>query len=327
MNTLLERQRMALVIGFLVIQFALIPVLAPGDSTEPQATAPDTQTPAPRRNPFDTVVLDGAAAYVVDLRTGRPLYQKNANAQLPLASLTKLMTMLIASEHLQDDDVVTITSSSLLPEGDTGFYIGEQFRARDLIDLTLISSSNDGAEALAAALTAVLPPATSSGSITTVMNERAKELGLARTYFINPTGLDEPEMVLGGAYGSARDVAHLLRYIVRAHPDLLESTRQERITVTALSGFPHTASNTNEITVEIPWLVGSKTGFTNLAGGNLAVIFDVGLAHPVAAVVLGATRESRFTDIQKLIQTTFVYFQSLDDSQLPTTNHQPQVTP
>lgn len=266
-------------------------------------------------NPLDHTDIAAAAGYVLDVRTGKVLYRKNAHAELPLASLTKLMTALLAHESLDKDEFVTVTPESLNQEGDHGLFPGEQFRAQDLIAFTLVSSSNDGAHALASALSAFPDQTGEIGNtnIITLMNSRSQELGLSNTHFANPTGLDQENASVGGAYGSARDVAQLVNYILQERAELFESTRNNRISVASTFGIMHTAENTNTIVEEIPWLIGSKTGFTDLAGGNLAVVFDVGLGHPVIAVVLGSTKEERFTDIQTLIEGTFEYFSSIEN--------------
>lgn len=322
MNTLWKRQQVALTLSFLIVQFIAVPALfASLSSAEIEEVVPSegTRRVEPQTSPFIGLSLDGAAAYVVDLRTDTVLYDKNADAELPLASLTKLMTALIAHEYLREGNTVVITPTSLEAEGDTGLYAGEAFGTRDLIDLTLVSSSNDGAEALAGTLAAFTGSTATPRSITALMNETAHELGLTRTHFINSTGLDISEAFIGGAYGSARDVAQLLRYIIREHPEMLENTRKESITVISRNGLAHTIVNTNEAAARIPWLIGSKTGFTDLAGGNLAVVFDIGLAHPVAAIVLGSTRDGRFTDIEKLIDATFAHFEYRDGLRQATT--------
>jgi D-alanyl-D-alanine carboxypeptidase (penicillin-binding protein 5/6) len=308
MNSLWKRQQLALIIGFLIVQFAAVPTLF-RSSSDPKPTVLAEEAirdTIPRVDPFAGLSLDGAAAYVLDLRTGTVLYEKNSAAELPLASLAKLMTALLAAESLEQTELVTITSEALAKDGDYGFYAGEQFEVGDLVEFTLVSSSNDGAHALAEALVA---GQTGVNGIAARMNARAAELGLRNTRFANSTGLDEENASLGGAYGSARDVALLIRHILREHPELLESTRQSSVSISSTFGFVHTAENTNMLVEDIPWLIGSKTGFTNLAGGNLALAFDAGLGHPVIVVVLGSTKENRFTDTQKLIERTLGYFE------------------
>jgi D-alanyl-D-alanine carboxypeptidase len=138
------------------------------------------------------------------------------------------------------------------------------------------------------------------------MNYKAEQLGLTQTYFLNPTGLDENGTVSGG-YGSAKDVAVLMSYILKHYPSLLVSTTQEKITVSSLDNRKIGAQNTNSVVSTIPGIIASKTGLTDLAGGNLAIAFDASFGEPFIVVVLGSTEEGRFTDVQKLVAATIDY--------------------
>lgn len=251
---------------------------------------------------FQDVILSARAAYVWDIKNQRALYNKNASAQLPLASLTKLMTALVASEHMTEDEYVEITAAALRQDGGSGFGDGQLFAFRDLIDLTLITSSNDGAYALAAAAGNAIGTGTETSTdlFIETMNKKAEEIGLAQTFFTNPTGLDTNEFE-SGSYGSARDMAFLMEHIVTNEPEMFERTNESLRTITDASGVAYTAENTNVITGKIPGLIASKTGYTDLAGGNLVVAFDVGFNHPVVIAVLGSTREGRFSDVQTLV--------------------------
>jgi D-alanyl-D-alanine carboxypeptidase len=260
-----------------------------------RAAAPK-ETPAAAPHPFDGVRVSAKAAYVYDVRTGKPLFAKNEEVQLPLASLTKLMTALIALEQLGGDAEVAIGKKSIQVEGDSGFKPGERWNIKKLIEYTLITSSNDGAHAIAAAAGAM-----GESAFAEHMSERSRALGMTQTYFINATGLDQGNA--SGGYGSARDVATLLAHILRTHPEVLDGTTEEKIALKSASKV-HTAKNTNQTVGEVPGLIGSKTGFTDLAGGNLAIIFDAGLNHPVVAVVLGSTSDGRFEDILTLSALT-----------------------
>jgi serine-type D-Ala-D-Ala carboxypeptidase (penicillin-binding protein 5/6) len=251
----------------------------------PQVTAPDA---------FDGVVIEGKAAYVFDVRSAEPLYTYNAEAPLPLASLTKLMTALVARTELPASSTVVISERALATDGEYGLILGERWNLRDLSDFMLTVSSNDAAEALADA-------AVSAGgvSFTERMNAMAATVGLVRSSFENASGLDLSPGT-AGAYGSARDVAGLLAYMLQTHPDILEATRNREVSVTSLSGFPHKVSNTNEIVNDIPGVLAGKTGFTDLAGGNLALAVDAGLNRPVVIVILGSSKEGRFSDMERL---------------------------
>lgn len=257
-------------------------------------------------NPFDSLALVGKAAFVWDVRKNEPLYAKNGEVQLPLASLTKIMTAVVATESLPSETVVTIGKESLAQEGDSELALNERWTLRSLIDLTLLASSNDGAHALASAVLggSGASVADDEDFFVKKMNEKARELRLGQTYFINESGLDVIERVAGGAYGSARDLALLFDYVLENHPELFEATKNVSESFTSQSGITHAVLNTNQLVSEIPGIIASKTGLTDLAGGNLAIIFEAGPVYPIVVVVLGSTQEERFSDVSQLVSAT-----------------------
>lgn len=256
-------------------------------------------TPIAVQEGYDRISLDAQDivadyVYVVDVNSGDILFQKEKDTQHPLASLTKLMTALVVAENLSDTDIVSILPEHM-NEDTSGMYIGEQWHAKDLREIMLVQSSNGAAEALAHAI-----EIKTGSTMETIMNEHAKEIGLHDTFFMNPTGLDETETI-PGARGSARDVTNLALHIMREYPGLLSITTEKEITRTSIAGFAHTFANTNKIVHSLPNIIASKTGYTDLAGGNLMVIVDPGLNNPVAITVLGSTAENRFTDIETIV--------------------------
>jgi D-alanyl-D-alanine carboxypeptidase len=259
---------------------------------------------------FPGVELEAKSAYVYDARTKEVIFAKNENQRLPLASLTKVMAALVAKELSPDYGTVTVTQGALAPEGDSGLRVGERWRLRDLLDFSLVSSSNDGIHAVALSLGALSKADVSEEQIVEdfvrEMNEKAHELDLRNTYFWNETGLDESD-VKGGAYGTARDMALLLEYILGSQPELLEATRDTEALVHSLDNLEHTARNTNQLTPEIPGLLASKTGFTSTAGGNLVFAFDPELGRPIIVSVLGSSASGRFVDARKLVDATLEY--------------------
>jgi serine-type D-Ala-D-Ala carboxypeptidase (penicillin-binding protein 5/6) len=258
---------------------------------------------ATKQDPFELLNLNAKSAIVYDLTTRTSFFAYADERQLPLASLTKLMTALVTYESLDENYIVTIPYEAIAEAGDSGFIAGETWRLKDLIDFTLMTSSNDGAAALALSL--------DSPSIS-VMNQRADELGLIQSYFGNPTGLDNGENS-SGTYGSAKDVAELLSYIVINSPEILDATRYDELDISSISAGMYHAKNTNKSISKIPALIGGKTGFTELAGGNLAFVFDAGPKRPVAVVVLGSTEDGRFEDAEKLVKATLEYIRVFFD--------------
>lgn len=243
-----------------------------------------------------TVDMQANAGYAKDLTTGEVIYRKNASAQLPLASLTKLMTVYTALQTLSPEDQVTITLDALKPEGN-GLSEGEVWSAQELADYTLLSSVNDGARALA--LAAIEKKGSDYDSFINEMNANARMMGLAQTYFANETGLDISETV-GASYGSAEDIALLFEYLYRNNPRLLEATTASEKTFIPLSGGAHEGKNTSSLIATLGGAIGSKTGFTDIAGGNLGIVFEALPGRATVAVILGSTREGRDEDMKAL---------------------------
>jgi D-alanyl-D-alanine carboxypeptidase len=106
-----------------------------------------------------------------------------------------------------------------------------------------------------------------------------------------------------GGYGSAKDMAKLFQYIIENKPTLLEATQYEKLAIASKSKV-HTADNTNKIVSSIPALIASKTGLTDLSGGNLVIAFDAGLMRPIIISVLGSSEDGRFSDMQKLVEAS-----------------------
>ena len=259
---------------------------------------------------FPQVSLEAKAAYVYDLRTGEVLFSKNEDKRLPLASLTKIMSALVARDISPDYGIVAVGEEALENDGDSGLFRDEKWALKDLLDFSLITSSNDGMRAVALALGALSRADATDDEIINdfvgSMNEKASELGLKNTYFWNETGLDQSD-IKGGAYGTAEDVTALMAYIIMEFPDLLAATQESVSEFASLDNNVHVARNTNGIISDIPGLLASKTGFTDTAGGNLSIIFDPELGRPIVVTVLGSTEGGRFSDVRSLVNATLEY--------------------
>ena len=257
---------------------------------------------------FDTINLEAKSVYVFDVVKNEVIFKKNEFAQLPLASLTKLMTAITAIELVPKNSLITIRKEFLKEEGDTGLLADESWKLRDLLDFSLMVSSNDGARSIASVIGAMDLKTDNYDlgrkDFIEKMNEKAKELGLKQTYFVNESGLDDG--VISGGYGSAIDVSSLIKYILENHPEILEATKYQTLDIPSLNKM-HNATNTNISVDQIPGILASKTGYTELAGGNLAVAFDSSIGRPIIVVVLGSTIDGRFEDVTKLVKATQTY--------------------
>ncbi len=274
--------------------------------TEPLVSL-DTSTTTRQVRSFPITPIEAQSAIVYDARTGKTLFEKAADVQRPLASLTKLMSALTVSTLVPDYMLVRITSDDVRQEGDTGLLPEEEWNIGNLVDFSLITSSNDGIHAVAETGGLSISSTSTDPAQLFVdrMNSLARDIGLRKAYFVNQSGLDATKTLSGG-YGSASDVARLVEYIMRNKPHLLEATSYGRI-VLASKEAVHRAENTNKAIGNIPNVIASKTGYTDLSGGNVVTAFNAGLDHPVIVVVLGSSYDGRFKDLQALASSTVAY--------------------
>lgn len=259
-----------------------------------ELTVASTTATIQKIDPFSLLDIKARSAFVFDIKKNHVLYAKDAETTLPLASITKIMTAIVASESLPATSTISISTTDLSQDGDSGLLANERWNFKKLLDFTLSVSSNDGASAIASA---------SSPIFIEKMNQKAATLGLNSMRFYNPTGLDE-SIVQSGGYGSAIDVAKLFSYTLSTYPDIFTATRYANFTVSSLDNFKHTAVNTDAEINNIPGIIGSKTGYSDLAGGNLAIIYDASVNYPIIVVVLGSTYYDRFDDILKLVKAS-----------------------
>jgi D-alanyl-D-alanine carboxypeptidase (penicillin-binding protein 5/6) len=233
-------------------------------------------------------LADARAWYVVNGTNGDVLAQHDATEPVPIASITKLMTVIIALQHLKPDQVVTVTKGAAqVGESRIPLRAGQQITVRDLLEGALIQSANNAADALAAAA--------AGGDIQTFvgwMNARARQLGLHDTHFVRPDGLDAP-----GHVSSARDVALLAR--VAMHSPVVRAIVAKRSAPIENGAF--TVHTWNDLLGVFPGVIGVKTGHTSAAGWcEVAAVRRPG--YTIYAVVLGVpTRGQRNVDLERLL--------------------------
>jgi D-alanyl-D-alanine carboxypeptidase len=238
--------------------------------------------------------IQAKAVSVYDETLNRKIYGKNDEVSLPIASLTKIMTIVIALNNHSMDDVVSISPEAIKQETDYGFFINEKFNIKDLAQFTLIGSANDGAFALTENIDNFLGK----------MNDKAKKIGMENASFSNPTGLDI-DAKTAGAFASAQDMNILAIYALEDYPEVFSASVLPEINIKSQSGLTHNIKNTNTILDKIPNILLSKTGFTPLAGGNLTIIYENKYGNIIAITVLGSTIDGRFSDMEKIVDTLY----------------------
>lgn len=258
------------------------------------------------KNTFDKLNIKAKSALVVDTSNKKVLYSNNSDHILPLASITKVMTAIVATELIDKNKKIQISNESLDEEGNNGLLSGEKWDRDDLIKFSLIASSNDGARALAMEGEKILNPKYDGEKFTPLfverMNQKAKDLNMPNTIFYNPTGLDISK-TKPGAVGSTKDVITMMHYAITKYPEIYKDTTLSKTNFKS-NKENHIATNTNHAILELSDLVASKTGMTNLAGGNLAIAFEPITGHTIIAVVLGSSYEGRFLDIEQLAKSS-----------------------
>jgi D-alanyl-D-alanine carboxypeptidase len=227
-----------------------------------------------------------AHAWIVENSAGHVLAASNASAPRAIASITKLMTVLVVLDHHRLSDVVTVDERAAeVGQESIALRAGEQLTIRDLIRGALIQSANDAAVALALATS---PDLTGFANL---MNAKARELGLRDSHFVRPDGLDAPE-----EYSTAADVTKLAREAMEV-PVIRETVDQATAEI-AGGRLLHTW---NDLLGRVPGVIGVKTGHTDDAGWSQVAADRRGPILVYATILGSPTRERRNADLARLL--------------------------
>lgn len=250
--------------------------------------------------PILGLVLNAKAFAIYDMDKKEFFYKKNAEVPMSLASLAKIMSSVVVMENSPKEHIFKISKESLSEAGDNKLLVDEKWGRDALLKFALVESSNDAFHEMAQEVGAMIDPDSKNPTETFIskMNKKAEELNLRSANFKNPTGLDVSEHE-AGAFASARDVAKLFAYAYENYPDIFSETIKNSPEISSENSL-HTAKNTNPVAEEIPGLLASKTGFTSISGGNLAVIIKGDDGDRLVVVVLGSTFDERFRDVEKI---------------------------
>ncbi len=250
----------------------------------------------------DAPEITGEAAFFVEANTGQVLYSKNSQLKKPIASLTKIMTAIIALDHKKYTDTFIVSKAAEEVEPDEMILIaGEKMTLEELLSGIFLVSANDAAEVLAENVTG------DRAEFIQEMNTKAKMLGMNNTLFINPTGLEEDDpsepTKLKERFSTAYDVALMSRYLIAKYPDVVKISSSPYIYLPKTENHQdyELYSGINLLTT-YPGVLGLKTGYTPEAGLTLVTLAKKGNAE-VIGVLLNCT--SRREDAQKLLDYSF----------------------
>ena len=241
--------------------------------------------------------VEAKAALLMEKETGQVLFAKEEHQRLEPASVTKIMTLLLTMEaisrgELRYEDTVTV-SKNAASMGGSQVYLseGEQITVEELLKAVCVSSGNDASVALAEQVSGV------TELFVQQMNNRAKELGMVDTCFLNPTGLPAE-----GHVTSAYDIALMSRELILHHPDLRRFTT---IWMDTIRGGEFGLSNTNKLIRFYEGATGLKTGSTDAAGYCISATAERSGMELIAVVLGGETSQQRFEDAKTLLNYGF----------------------
>lgn len=246
--------------------------------------------------------ISAKSAILVDFNTGKVLYSKNENEPLAMASMTKVMSMLLIMEKIDDgslkyDDIVEISTESSSMGGSQIFLNpGDKYKVVDLLKGVAMASANDAVVALAEKTYG------SKEHFIEAMNKKAESLGLKNTHFVNVHGLDEE-----GHYSSAYDMSVMARELLK-HEKILDFTRVYEEYLTKPDGSQIWLVNTNKLVRFYDGVDGLKTGFTQKAGYCLTATGKKNNLRLISVVMGEESIEKRSSDTVKLLNYGFNTF-------------------
>lgn len=282
----------------LFVLFSFLILFYPGDSQPlhtfaynkelfkpSQALKPVAVNPVPIATGSATPFVTAESVYVTDRTTLSPLFAKNERLRMYPASTTKIITALVAYDLYKPDDIVTIHKT--ISDGQVmGLVPGEKITAENLLYGLLVHSGNDAAYALAYEK--------GYDSFVQKMNEKAAELKMVDTRFVNPHGLHHPEQ-----YTTAFDLTLAARALLNNHYlSKIVSTKEITISDVDFKYF-HRLSNVNQLLGAIPGVGGLKTGYTEESGQNLVTLYKRQDGNDIVLVVLRSV--DRFMDTANLV--------------------------
>ena len=257
-----------------------------GSISEPSQNIASDETPKPEVTAVSAISVES------DLKgTNKIIFDKNVDAKLPIASLTKLMTAIIVLDNYNLSDTITVDKIADSQDAmKQDIKLGDNMPVKSFLEIMLVGSSNKSAYALAELI--------GEQKFVGLMNKKAKEFGLENTFFVDPTGLNS------GNVSTAKDLSKLAEYILKNYPKIAEITKNKEFFV---PNFGYVL-NTDQLLGEIPEVVCSKTGFTTAAKGCLLLVMNNQKNNDyLINVVLGA--DDRFLEMKKIINWSSVMCQ------------------
>lgn len=291
-----------------------------GNSTETTETEsgtdfnPDEGTEVNTSENTAVLEIESPAVLLMELNSGQVLYEKDADTARRPASVTKIMTMLLAFEAIDSgkfklEDTITVSEHAAGMGGSQVYLeVGETQTVEDILKCMIVSSANDAAVAMGEAI------AGSETGFVSMMNEKAKELGMNHTHFENACGLEAE-----GHLMSARDIAILSRELLLKHPEVTKYTTIWMDTIihkTRKGESEFGLANTNKFLKKYEGANGLKTGYTSAAGFSMSATATRNGTTLIAVVMGSETKDIRYSDAAKLLDYGFANCSIYEDNKV-----------
>ena len=237
----------------------------------------------------------GAKSVLVKELNGKKIFAYNEDHLLPIASLTKIFNAIIALENKEKEKKVVMTKRALYAEGEYGLKAYETFSLDDAVNYMVMGSINDIASAISFGETNIIK---NWKIFLEKMNNFTKDNAMNSTIFFSENGLDINSHIMG-AYSTAEDIAKVVKYFYERFPEFAKKTILLEDNICSDKKC-HYVKNTNIILKKYPEIKFSKTGYTKLAGGSLAVVVEIKNKKYIV-IILGSGKQERFDDLKKII--------------------------
>lgn len=308
--------------AIMIMMLCLMPVyLAYGtgnDSSETDTSQTSeeasTQEEGAAGNNVAAIDIESPSVLLMELNSGEVLYEKDADTARRPASVTKIMTMLLAFEAIDSgklslDGTITVSEHAAGMGGSQVYLeVGETQTVEDMLKCMIVSSANDAAVAVGEAI------AGSEEAFVAMMNEKAKALGMNHTSFANACGLEAE-----GHLMSARDIAILSRELLLKHPEVLDYTTIWMDTIihkTKKGESEFGLANTNKFLKKYEGANGLKTGYTSAAGFSMSATATRNGTTLIAVVMGSETKDIRYSDAAKLLNYGFANCNIYEDNKV-----------
>lgn len=240
-------------------------------------------------NEHKSMQLSAKAVLMYDLTSNTALFEKNSKEQLPMASLTKIMTAIIALENTLESNTYLVSKDALVGEDSMGLTFGETLTLDELLYGLFLNSGNDAAEVLAAHFPG------GRDSFIQAMNDKVKSLGISNTHFTNPSGLQGD----GEQYTTTYDLLVITRYALENFPKLISiASTVERIIPQTTTHKAYFLLNETNLLTSYPGVKGLKTGYTPEAGLCLVTYYEDN-GHKIIGILLNS--ENRRQEMKDLL--------------------------